>query len=68
MVSGLCLLTCVPLLQIIFIDEIDAIAPSRGQNSSHSPVSARLVTTLLSELDGIRGKRDGVSTLCKHIY
>ena len=41
---------------IIFIDEIDALAPSRsGGGSSHSPVSARLVTTLLRELDAVRG-------------
>lgn len=46
-------------LQIVFIDEIDALAPSRGSpgggQASNSPVSARLVTTLLTELDSIRG-------------
>lgn len=45
--------------QVIFIDEIDAVAPSRGgssgQGSSQSPVSARLVTTLLTELDSVKG-------------
>lgn len=44
---------------VIFIDEIDALAPSRGgsagQGSSHSPVSVRLVTTLLKELDALKG-------------
>ena len=47
------------MLQVIFIDEIDALAPSRGGNSSQassqSPVSARLVTTLLTELDSVKG-------------
>ena len=43
-------------LQIIFIDEIDAIAPSRGGPSGNSSaVSARLVTTLLTELDSVKG-------------
>ena len=46
--------------QVIFIDEIDAIAPARGgssgQGNNQSPVSARLVTTLLTELDSIRGE------------
>jgi AAA family ATPase len=44
---------------VIFIDEIDALAPCRGgssgQGSSQSPVSARLVTTLLTELDSVKG-------------
>lgn len=44
---------------VIFIDEIDALAPSRGgsagQGSSQSPVSVRLVTTLLKELDSVKG-------------
>lgn len=48
-------------LKVIFIDEIDALAPVRGgssgQGNNQSPVSARLVTTLLTELDGIKGEQ-----------
>ncbi len=42
---------------IIFIDELDAIAPHRGQSGSQSDV--RAVTTLLSLMDGLQ-KVDGV--------
>lgn len=45
---------------IIFIDEIDAMAPKR--RSSSSSVMKRAVPTLLTELDGI-DKRNGVSML-----
>ena len=44
---------------IIFFDEIDAIAPARG-NSSTNSVSDRVLTQLLSELDGIE-KLDDVT-------
>lgn len=38
---------------VIFCDEIDAIAPIRGQNSGDSGVSDRVVAQLLTELDGL---------------
>ncbi len=38
---------------IIFIDEIDAIAKSRGSGYSDSGVSERVVDTLLTEMDGL---------------
>jgi SpoVK/Ycf46/Vps4 family AAA+-type ATPase len=41
---------------IVFIDEIDAITPSRD-SSSYSAVSGRLVTALLNELDSLAGKK-----------
>ena len=38
---------------IIFLDEIDAIAPHRGAGESDSRVTERVVSQLLTELDGI---------------
>ncbi len=39
---------------IIFIDEIDAIAPSRDNSANDSMVSERVVDTLLTEMDGLQ--------------
>jgi transitional endoplasmic reticulum ATPase len=44
---------------LIFVDEIDALAPERGQ-SADSGVSDRVVAALLTELDGIETLRDVV--------
>ncbi|MEU5842355.1 AAA family ATPase [Rhodococcus sp. NPDC047139] len=44
---------------MIFLDEIDALAPRRGQ-SSDSGVSDRVVASLLTELDGVEPLRDVV--------
>ena len=44
---------------LIFLDEIDALAPRRGQ-SSDSGVSDRVVASLLTELDGVEPLRDVV--------
>ena len=45
------------MLQVIFIDELDAIAPSRGgvdgSKSSGGGASARVLTTLLTEMDAL---------------
>jgi transitional endoplasmic reticulum ATPase len=38
---------------IVFFDEIDAIAPHRGAGAADSHVSERVVSQLLTELDGI---------------
>lgn len=38
---------------IIFFDEIDAIAPMRGGDSSDSHVTERVISQLLTELDGL---------------
>ncbi|HHT9152285.1 MAG TPA: CDC48 family AAA ATPase, partial [Candidatus Hypogeohydataceae bacterium YC40] len=38
---------------IIFFDEIDAIAPRRGAGESESRVTERVISQLLTELDGI---------------
>lgn len=38
---------------VIFIDEIDSIAPARGGRSGDSSASERVVNTVLSELDGL---------------
>ena len=38
---------------IIFFDEIDAIAPTRGGAGSDSHVTERLISQLLTELDGL---------------
>ncbi|NDV05698.1 AAA family ATPase [Rhodococcus sp. IEGM 248] len=44
---------------LIFLDEVDALAPRRGQ-SSDSGVSDRVVASLLTELDGVEPLRDVV--------
>jgi transitional endoplasmic reticulum ATPase len=44
---------------LIFLDEVDALAPRRGQ-SSDSGVTDRVVAALLTELDGIDPLRDVV--------
>jgi transitional endoplasmic reticulum ATPase len=38
---------------IIFFDEIDAVLPVRGSGSSDSPVTDRVLSQFLAELDGI---------------
>ncbi|MDE1766804.1 MAG: CDC48 family AAA ATPase, partial [Thaumarchaeota archaeon] len=38
---------------IIFLDEVDALAPSRSSGSSDSHVTERLVSQLLTEIDGL---------------
>ncbi|MFC7098691.1 CDC48 family AAA ATPase [Halobaculum marinum] len=45
---------------VIFFDEIDAIATERGRNSSDSGVSERVVSQLLTELDGLETLEDVV--------
>ncbi|MEE2060909.1 AAA family ATPase [Rhodococcus artemisiae] len=44
---------------LVFLDEIDALVPRRGQ-SSDSGVSDRVVASLLTELDGVEPLRDVV--------
>jgi transitional endoplasmic reticulum ATPase len=38
---------------IIFIDEIDSLAPARGKGSGEPQVTERVVNTLLAEMDGL---------------
>jgi len=38
---------------IIFLDEIDAIAPARGSGNSDSHVTERVVSQILTEIDGL---------------
>ncbi len=45
---------------IIFFDEIDAIAPSRGRGHSDSNVTERVVNQLLTEMDGLEELNDVV--------
>ncbi len=40
---------------IIFIDEIDAIAPKRGLMVNDNPVFERVVNQMLTEMDGLEG-------------
>ncbi|MGJ3244553.1 MAG: AAA family ATPase [Elainellaceae cyanobacterium] len=40
---------------VVFIDEIDTLAPTRGTFSGDSGVSDRVVGQLLTELDGLQG-------------
>jgi transitional endoplasmic reticulum ATPase len=44
---------------LVFLDEVDALAPVRGQ-STDSGVGDRVVAALLTELDGVEGLRDVV--------
>jgi transitional endoplasmic reticulum ATPase len=44
---------------LVFLDEVDALAPRRG-GSSDSGVSDRVVAALLTELDGVQPLRDVV--------
>ncbi|WP_454650966.1 CDC48 family AAA ATPase [Bradyrhizobium liaoningense] len=41
---------------IVFLDEVDALAPRRGMD--RSPVTDRVVSQLLTELDGVEALRD----------
>jgi transitional endoplasmic reticulum ATPase len=43
---------------VIFFDEVDSIAPARGQNVGDSGVSDRCVNQLLCELDGMNPKKN----------
>jgi transitional endoplasmic reticulum ATPase len=45
---------------VIFFDEIDAIATERGRNTGDSGVSERVVSQLLTELDGLEALEDVV--------
>ena len=45
---------------IIFIDEIDSMAPSRGGGDDGNRVSERVVDTLLTEMDGLTGLKNVV--------
>jgi len=45
---------------IIFFDEIDAIASSRGGGDGDSHVTERMVNTLLAEMDGMQNLKDVV--------
>ncbi|WP_204139136.1 AAA family ATPase [Halomicronema sp. CCY15110] len=43
---------------VVFIDEIDTLAPARGQHQGDSGVSDRVVGQLLTELDGLQDSTD----------
>ncbi len=43
---------------IIFFDEIDAIAPTRGLNAGDSHVTERVISQLLTEMDGLETTKD----------
>ena len=43
---------------IIFFDEIDAIAPTRNESCGTNHVSERLISQLLTELDGLESLKD----------
>jgi SpoVK/Ycf46/Vps4 family AAA+-type ATPase len=49
---------------VIFLDEFESLTPERG--SGESGAERRIVSTLLAELDGLKGKDDGafVLTMC----
>ncbi len=42
---------------VIFIDELDAIAPRRGEGEGGTRVTERIVNTLLTEMDGIKSNK-----------
>jgi len=43
---------------IIFFDEFDSIAPSRGRHTSDSGVSEKVLSQFLTEMDGLEVKKD----------
>lgn len=43
---------------VVFFDELDALAPSRGRGSDSGGVADRVVSQLLAELDAMVAKRD----------
>ena len=43
---------------VIFFDELDAIAPSRGSMAGDSHVTERVISQLLTELDGLEELKD----------
>lgn len=43
---------------VVFIDEMDTLAPARGRHQGDSGVSDRVVGQLLTELDGLQGCAD----------
>ncbi|WP_348303659.1 CDC48 family AAA ATPase [Methanothrix sp.] len=43
---------------VVFLDEIDSIAPSRGGMSSDSHVTERVISQILTELDGLEALND----------
>jgi transitional endoplasmic reticulum ATPase len=43
---------------IIFFDEIDAVAPTRGRSGGDSHVTERVISQLLTEMDGLESMRD----------
>ena len=43
---------------IIFFDEFDSIAPSRGRHTTDSGVSEKVLSQFLTELDGLEVKKD----------
>jgi len=45
---------------ILFFDEMDAIAPVRGSGTGDSHVTERVISQLLTELDGIEGLKNVV--------
>ncbi len=45
---------------IIFFDEVDAIAPRRGSGFGDSHVTERVISQLLTEMDGLESLRDVV--------
>ncbi|HET7283260.1 MAG TPA: AAA family ATPase, partial [Nitrososphaeraceae archaeon] len=45
---------------VVFFDEIDAIAPIRGSGFGDSHVTERIISQLLTELDGLEELRSGV--------
>ena len=45
---------------IVFFDEIDAIAPARGTGAGDSHVTERVISQLLTEIDGIQLLKDVV--------
>lgn len=45
---------------MVFFDEIDAIAPMRGRSAGDSHVTERVISQLLTEMDGLESMKDVV--------
>lgn len=50
---------------VIFFDELDSLAPNRGNGADSGGVMDRVVSQLLAEMDGTSGKRNSAIVCCE---
>ena len=50
---------------VIFFDELDSVAPKRGNHGDSGGVMDRIVSQLLAELDGLSGGKAGADVFVR---